>query len=55
MIKLIIFIDSLFNKLADILLWIIFAAFIIGAVYISYRVRVEITKQAIIESTQNKK
>ena len=52
--QLIILIDLFFNQLANALKWILFIALILGAGYLSYRMKVEITKQAIIEANQNK-
>lgn len=52
--RFIILIDLFFNQLANVLLWILFISFIIGVIYLQYRVKVNITKQAIIESNENK-
>jgi c-di-AMP phosphodiesterase-like protein len=51
-------IDSFFNWIADMILWLCFIALIIGAIYLSYRIKINITKEAIQElnqeSNQNK-
>jgi len=52
MYKLINFIDSIFDKLADILILIGFIAIIFSIIYFSYRIQVNITKQAFIESNE---
>lgn len=52
--QLIILIDLFFNQLTNALKWILFIALISGVCYLSYRMRVNITKQAIIEANQNK-
>lgn len=52
--QLIILIDLFFNLLADALKWVLFIALILGACYLSYRMQINITKEAIIEANQNK-
>ena len=45
-------IDSFFNLITDIMLWLCFIALIIGAIYLSYRININITKEAIQEFNQ---
>ena len=48
--KLLKQIDAFFNWMADILIWVIFIALIIGSMYLTHRYYVYAAKQAIEET-----